>query len=167
MTDAAIDRLLAIEAIKQVKYAYCRCLDQKLWDEMAVLLHPEAVASYSGGKYHYEGRDAIIDFMSRNMGRDGFHSSHRVHHPEVEFESPTRARVVWALDDVNVDTEYAIYLTGAAFYDDVYVLDGDAWVILETRYKRTFETLRPLSGTDISVTASWWSTDGRSQLDVQ
>ena len=37
MTDAAIDRLLAIEAIKQVKYAYCRCLDQKLWDDQIVV----------------------------------------------------------------------------------------------------------------------------------
>jgi hypothetical protein len=167
MPDDAIDRLVALEAIKQVKYAYCRCLDQKLWDEMVTLLHPDAIASYSGGKYHFEGRDAVVDFMQRNMSREAFLSSHRVHHPEIEFESPTRARAVWALDDVNVDTEFGIYLTGAAFYNDIYVVEDDRWVILDTRYKRTFETIRPLSGPDLSVTASWWATDGRSDLDVQ
>jgi hypothetical protein len=29
------DDLVEVEAIKRLKYRYMRCLDQKLWDEMA------------------------------------------------------------------------------------------------------------------------------------
>lgn len=52
--------LLELEAIKRVKYAYMRCIDQKLWDDIGALFTDDAVASYSGGKYHFEGRDAIV-----------------------------------------------------------------------------------------------------------
>ena len=39
-----LDDLLDIEAIKRVKYAYLRCLDQKLWDEMADVFTEDAEA---------------------------------------------------------------------------------------------------------------------------
>ncbi len=34
-----------IEAIKRLKYKYFRCLDRKLWKEMAGCLIPDAAAS--------------------------------------------------------------------------------------------------------------------------
>jgi hypothetical protein len=159
--------LSELEDIKRLKYAYFRCLDQKRWDVMAELFVPEgAVAAYSNGKYRYEGREAIVEFMRTNMGRDAFHTSHRVHHPEIELDGD-RAVGTWAMEDVNVDTEFDFYLTGAGFYEDVYrKLDG-RWLIEHTGYKRTFETIQPMSVGKISLTASWWSTDGRSMLDVQ
>ena len=46
-----LDELLAHEAIKALKYAYVRMLDQKLWDQMGELFTPDATAAYSGGKY--------------------------------------------------------------------------------------------------------------------
>ena len=52
--------LVEIELIKRLKYRYMRCLDQKLWDEMAACLADEAIASYSAGKYEFEGREAIL-----------------------------------------------------------------------------------------------------------
>ena len=50
-----IQELLEIEEIKQLKYAYMRCVDRKLWDEMATLFVPEATCSYSAGHYSHEG----------------------------------------------------------------------------------------------------------------
>ncbi len=47
--------LVEIELIKQLKYKYARCLDQKLWDQMADLFVEDAVAEYSAGKYRHEG----------------------------------------------------------------------------------------------------------------
>jgi uncharacterized protein (TIGR02246 family) len=166
MTDA-LTTLIETEAIKRLKYAYFRCLDQKLWDEMADLFVEDATAAYSGGKYHYEGRDAIVDFMRRNMDRPAFHTSHRVHHPEITFDSDEEATGVWAMEDVNVDTEWDFYLTGAGFYTDQYVKRDGAWRFRHTGYKRTFETIVPMSKIGMTVTASWWSTDGQSRLEVQ
>jgi len=161
------EELCTFEDIKRLKYAYFRCLDQKLWDEMGELFTDDAVAAYSNGKYHYEGRDAIVDFMRTNMDRPAFHTSHRVHHPELELTGPGTATGTWAMEDVNVDTEFDFYLTGAGFYEDRYrVVDG-RWLIEHTGYKRTFETIVPMSKAGITLTASWWSTNGQSMLSVQ
>lgn len=161
-----LTRLIETDAICRLKYAYFRCLDQKRWDEMATLFVPEATAAYSGGKYHYEGRDAIVDFMRRNMDRPAFHTSHRVSHPEITLDGDT-AEGTWAMEDVNVDTDFDFYLTGAGFYEDRYVRREGRWWILHTGYRRTFETIMPMSKAGMALTASWWTTDGRSQLDVQ
>lgn len=164
--DLTPELLVELEKIKRVKYAYFRCLDQKLWDEMGGLFTPDATAAYSGGKYQYAGRDEIVGFMRKNMSRDAFHTSHRVHHPEIEIAGDA-ATGTWAMEDVNVDTEFDFYLSGAGFYEDRYIRHEGAWLIAHTGYKRTFETIMPLSKIGMSVTASWWSTGGQSALEVK
>jgi len=77
---------------QRLKYAYARCIDQKLWDEIATLSRPTAVAAYSGGGYTFEGRDAIVDFLSGAMGAEDVHSSHKMHHPEIDLTVRTRDR---------------------------------------------------------------------------
>ena len=62
--------LVELEAIKRLKYAYARCLDLKLWDEIAGVFTEDAVAAYSGGGYTFEGRDAIVDFLRRKWARE-------------------------------------------------------------------------------------------------
>jgi hypothetical protein len=157
--------LIEIESIKQLKYKYLRCLDQKLWSEMAECFTEDASSAYSGGKYSYQGRDAILEFLEGAMGHDGFLSSHRVHHPEIELLSPTEATGVWALDDVVIDTRFDITIRGAAFYTDGYVKRDGRWLIQSTGYKRTFEEMqnrKDVAG--LKLTASWWGTDGKSDL---
>lgn len=157
-----------LEAIKRCKYKYLRCLDQKLWDEIAECLTEDAVSAYSGGKYSHEGRAAIIDFLRRSMGDPSFHSSHRCHHPEIDFTSASTARGTWALEDVVIDTKWNITIQGAAFYEDEYVKGTDGvWRISRTGYKRTFEEVFPRASIQgLKLTASWWTTGGRSELDA-
>lgn len=166
MNESANETASEIEAIKALKYAYVRCLDQKRWDEMAELFCEDATAAYSGGKYSFSGRDEIVGFLRRNMDRDGFHTSHRMHHPEITV-CDTEAIGVWAMDDVNVDTDFDFYLSGAGFYEDRYRRTPDGWKIAHTGYKRTFETIMPMRPNSMSVTASWWSSGGQSSLEVQ
>jgi hypothetical protein len=157
--------LVEIEKIKRLKYKYLRCLDQKLWDEMAECFVAHATAAYSGGKYAYDGRDAILEFLVKSMGEDSFLSSHRVHHPEIDLDGPTRARGVWALEDVVIDTKWQITIRGAAFYTDDYVKEDGVWRIQHTGYKRTYEEIQPRKDVaGLKLTASWWGTDGKSEL---
>ncbi len=154
------------EAIKALKYAYLRCLDTKNWDELAGLLAEDATAAYSGGKYTYSGRDQIVDFVRRNMGREQFHSSHRAHHPEIRLDGD-RAEATWALEDIVIDADWEFLLFGAAFYEDVYVRTDGGWLIQHTGYRRSFEFTMPTSSIQgFALTASWWGTDGQSQLPV-
>ena len=38
--------LVALEEIRQVKYRYLRCVDLKLWDDMAEVFTPDATVDY-------------------------------------------------------------------------------------------------------------------------
>jgi hypothetical protein len=159
--------LIEIEAIKRVKYRYLRCLDQKLWADLAASLTEDCVASYSGGKYHFESRAAIVDFLERSMGANSFHSSHRVHQPEIDLVAADRATGVWAMDDVVVMTDWNLTVRGAAFYEDEYrKVDGE-WQIARTGYKRTYEEIQSRADVPgLRLTASWWTTGGMSELDA-
>jgi hypothetical protein len=157
--------LVEMELIKRLKYAYARCLDLKRWDEIGGLFTEDAVAAYSGGGYSFEGRDAIVDFLRRSMGAETFHSSHKMHHPEITLTGPTTATGVWALDDVVVMTDFELTIRGCSFYDDEYVKLGGEWKIKRTGYKRVFEEIQPRGNVEgLKLTASWWATGGRSEL---
>ena len=159
--------LVEIELIKQLKYKYMRCVDQKLWRELPECFTETATCAYSGGKYAHAGRDAICSWLENSMGADSFHSSHRVHHPEIQLTSPTTATGTWALEDTVIDTRFEITLRGAAFYEDRYVKQDGDWKIEHTGYTRSFEEM--LSRKDIpslKLTASAWSTGGRSEIDA-
>ncbi len=160
-----IDDLLEIEQIKRLKYRYLRCLDQKLWDDLADVFTVDAVAAYSGGAYSFDGRDEIMGFLREAMGAETFLSSHRCHHPEIDITGPDTATGVWALDDVVVMQEWDLTVRGSAFYTDEYrKVDGE-WKIASTGYKRMYEEIQPRSNvTGLKLTASWWGTGGRSEL---
>src|SRR5438045_1286679 len=106
------DDLVEIELIKRLKYKYARCLDQKLWDEMAECFTADAHAAYSGGGYSFDGRDAIVDFLRNSMGAETFLSSHKMHHPEIDLTGPDTAHGVWALDDVVVMADFQLTIRG-------------------------------------------------------
>ncbi len=134
--------LQAIEAIKQLKYKYMRCVDRKLWKELEECFVPAATCSYGDGKYSFEGVPAIMEFLVGSMDRPSFLSSHRVHHPEITITSETTATGVWALEDYVIDTEHDITIQGAAFYTDRYVKVDGSWKIEHTGYERTFEQMK-------------------------
>ncbi|MEY2424213.1 MAG: hypothetical protein QOI95_4280 [Acidimicrobiaceae bacterium] len=157
------EQLVEIELIKRLKYRYIRCLDLKLFDEIGECFVAEATASYGGGAYTYDGREAILEFLRNSMGSTKMLTSHKVHHPEVDLTGPDTATGVWALDDVVLLTDMGLTVRGAAYYTDEYVkIDGE-WRIKHTGYRRVYEELAPRPA-DITLTASWWETDGRSTL---
>jgi bile-acid 7alpha-dehydratase len=81
--DRAIQSLLEIEAIKQLKYAYLRHLDLKDWDAVTALFTPDVVSTYSDGKHSYQGRDAVMAFLSQLLSHKRIVTKHQVHHPEI------------------------------------------------------------------------------------
>jgi bile-acid 7alpha-dehydratase len=158
--------LVEIELIKRLKYKYMRCLDQKLWDAVGECFTPDATASYSGGVYSFEGREAIVEFLRTSMGATTMLTSHRCHHPEIDLEDDRAgADGTWAFEDTVILTDVGVTVQGAAFYRDRYVKDAGTWRIAHTGYRRTFEELVPRASiTGLKVTADWWETDGRSRL---
>jgi bile-acid 7alpha-dehydratase len=152
--------LQELEAIKRLKYKYLRCLDQKRWSELAECFTEDATSAYSGGKFSFEGRDAVMEFLESAMGADSFLSSHTVHHPEIEFTTETTATGVWALHDTVIETKANIIIRGAAFYEDEYVKVDGAWKIKSTGYERTYEeTLSRADIPSLKLTANCWTRE--------
>ncbi len=150
-------KLEQIEAIKQLKYRYLRCIDRKLWDELRDLFAENATSSYGGGKYSFRGREQIMGFLVKSMSSPKFLSSHTCHHPEITLTSATTAKGVWALHDTVINLDQGWTLNGSAFYEDEYVKGTDGkWRIQHTGYTRTYEEIELRAKTGAKVTDSFW-----------
>lgn len=153
-----MDELRELEAIKRLKYRYLRTLDAKEWDALADTLTEDATCAYGDGAFSFEGRDAILDFLRKALGGRNMVSSHRVHHPEIDFRSETQAVGLWALDDVVIETGSGTVIRGAATYRDEYVKQGGEWRIRSTGYERLYEeTFLRKDVPSLRLTANRWS----------
>ncbi len=137
-----------IELIRQLKYAYCRCIDTAGWDELEGLFTEDASVRYEGGSYLFEaqGRDKIMEAL-----RYAFHSEaialHHVNHPEITVTSPTDATGTWYLKDWFLDLRNKIITDGSSLYRDTYVKQDGQWKIKRATYSRIFEIVTPVTET--------------------
>ena len=156
--------LVHLELVKRLKYKYLRGIDLKLWDEVESCFTEDATASYGGGAYTFEGRDAIMGFLTSSMASEDMLTSHKCHHPELDYTGTGEITGVWALEDTVVHLEFGVVIRGAAFYTDRYVeLEPQDWRIAHTGYKRVYEEIEPRPA-ELKLTASWFATGGRSKL---
>jgi hypothetical protein len=139
--------LATIEEIRQVKYRYLRCVDLKLWDELAEVFTPDATVDYGtqvyGKPLKLDGRDAIIGFLRKKLGPTMI-TVHRAGQPEITVDGAA-AEGIWSFEDTVIATEFKVVITGAAFYRDRYQRGEDGrWRIAHTGYTRTYEAMMSL-----------------------
>lgn len=87
-----------IEAIKQLKARYFRCMDIKDWDGMRQVFAQDVHVDTSGDGGGIQ--DDADDFMT--MLRSNIEDVVTVHHghmPEITLTSPTTATGIWAMED--------------------------------------------------------------------
>ena len=146
MSPTSFEQFAAIEAIKQVKYAYLRHLDLKQWPELAALLTDDVAGTYSDGKHSFTGRDAVMGFLEKSLGTADVVTMHTVHHPEIQLSADGKtASGVWYLEDRVIgrsdpDPAKHFDIGGTAFYADEYRLTAEGWKIAATGYQRVFDT---------------------------
>ena len=98
---AAVDRLVAIEDIKQLKARYYRCLDTKDWAcwRTQVFAPDFAFLNANGvSQSAARGPQVMIDVITNNGIYDRVKTVHQGHMPEIEILSPTTARGIWQGD---------------------------------------------------------------------
>jgi len=153
--------LVALESIRQAKYRYLRCVDLKLWDELADTFTPDATANYGtpalGEPLRLSGRDAIVAFMRKSLG-PGLITTHFASQPEITIHGDT-AEGTWCFEDTVIATEYHVMIKGAAFYEDRYARGSDGrWRIAHTGYVRTYEVTLSLDDLpSFRITANRWA----------
>lgn len=69
-----LQKMKDIEAIKELKGKYFRCLDGKMWDELETTLSPNIVTSYSNGKLVFQPEGSYRLLKEHNAKRRDQHA---------------------------------------------------------------------------------------------
>lgn len=159
-----VQRLLAMEDIRQLKARYYRCMDTRDWDGLARVFAPDAIFDlrqvnsvrhpltgvwdppYTGEERVYRGHAAVI-----KMIRDAVSHLITVHHGhmgEIEITSETTARGIWAMEDIirSPPGEPHVWMQGFGHYHETYVRLEDGWKIETTRITRLYMAPDPGPG---------------------
>lgn len=142
MTD--LERLLAIEAIRQLKARYFRFMDTKDWSALPTVFAPDAQMDMRGETGDdsglIDGGPQIAAFMRASV--EHLVTVHHGHTPEIELLSATSARGLWAMEDKlwkpegSKSTLPFNALHGYGHYHETYSKIGDQWLIQTTRLSR-------------------------------
>jgi hypothetical protein len=137
---ADIQRLMDMEAIKQLKHTYFRCIDTANMEELGELFHDDVDVHFIGGSYEWKltGKEEYmnsigVSFSNQSVGH------HNGHQPEIQMLSETEATGIWYLSDNMWILNHSAFTTGTAIYWDRYVKENGRWLIRETRYERLYE----------------------------
>ena len=141
----SVQQLMDIEAIRQLKHAYFRCIDTANFDELETLFHDDVMVHFTGGTYEWklQGKDEYMksvrtSFTNQSIGH------HNGHHPEIQMLSETEATGIWYLADNMWVMNFNFFTTGTAIYWDRYLKVDGRWTIKDTRYRRIYEINRAL-----------------------
>src|SRR5690606_535885 len=107
--EAAPMDLVALEHVKRAKYRYLRCVDLKLWDELADALTADATAEYGtpavGTSLSFTGRTEILDFLRTHLGGTII-TSLSAGQPEIDIDGDA-ATGTWSFEDTVIAPEYS------------------------------------------------------------
>jgi len=134
-----VEQLAEIEAIKQLKARYFRCIDTKDWDRFAelftddcqhILPTDEPRPPVPNEQYLADMRRTLADAITVHHG----------HSPEITILGPGEAEGVWAMaDDVELrhSSGEVVRLKGAGHYFETYRKGNDGrWRISSKRNVR-------------------------------
>jgi hypothetical protein len=140
-----LQTLMDIEAIKQLKHAYFRCIDTANFEELAGLFHEDVLVHFIGGSYEWklQGRAGYLEAIQKAFTTDAV-GHHNGHQPEIQILSETEATGIWYLSDNMWILSHKFFTTGTALYWDRYLKVDGRWTIRETRYRRIYEMNRML-----------------------
>jgi hypothetical protein len=140
-----IQRLMDIEAIKQLKHAYFRCVDTANLEELATLFHEDVEVRFKGGGYEWNlnGKQEYVDNIGMAFSKEAV-GQHNAHHPEIQLLSETEATGMWYLADNMWILNHNSFTTGTALYWDRYEKVDGKWLIKKTNYERIYEISQKL-----------------------
>ena len=129
----ALESLLAIESLKQLKARFFRCLDDRDYGEMRTLFTEDAVIGITTGR-HFHGIDSFLAYLGDPANRPT-RTVHHGHLPEIEITSATTATGTWALHAYaefdGRDGPCSMHRFGR--YRDEYCKQGGVWKIAAQR----------------------------------
>jgi len=94
----ALDRLLAIEDIRNLKARYFRFMDTKQWDQLPSLFTPDMQVISPNGEIWMRGGDSFAASLKQSL--ENSVSCHQGLTAEIEIVDADHAKGIWAMQDV-------------------------------------------------------------------
>jgi uncharacterized protein (TIGR02246 family) len=101
MENDAIQQLLDIEAIKQLKARYCMCVAKKDWDTFFSLFAEDLEFVQPDGTTHTP-RSTFYAFHKRNLQETDVWGTVPCSTPIITITGPDTASGIWAMEDVHI-----------------------------------------------------------------
>jgi len=86
-------------AICETKARYCRCLDTKDWEGYTDCFTEDFVLDTPPEGNVHQGRNTAVTYVRSCV--EPWITTHHVHNPEIAFDGPDAADVIWAMQDRN------------------------------------------------------------------
>lgn len=124
----AVERLEAIEAIKQLMARRTRCVDEKDWDGLTACFAKDAI-SYSVQADGLRGAENIVARISQSLQHRV--TAHQIHVPEIVVLSEETAEGIFPMqDDLTWDADGKRYWQrGFGHYRQTYAKVDGHWLI--------------------------------------
>jgi hypothetical protein len=138
----ALERLVALEEIKQLRAKYWRTLDTKQWEAWGSVFTEDCTLKYDSGVSTGGGDPQTNPTVSTRKGmvesvRTGLHQAvtvHMGHFPEIEFISDSEAKGIWPMEDI---VEHGTsWMIGHGHYHDTYRKVDGKWLISSVHLTR-------------------------------
>ena len=138
-----IERLVIIEALRELKAKYCRLADHKDWEQLANLFTEDAVAQFcdpSGAvRKQIKARAEFATSIGASVG--AAQPIHHVFSAEFVVESYAEAHAVWAMEDrliqpEGIDAPFRTMHGFGHYHEDYRFVDGQ-WLISNLKQTRT------------------------------
>ena len=134
----ALQRLVEIEAIRQLKARYFRFVDTFDLDGWLTTFTDDVVCRYEKGvrtpdkTWRFDGKEGLTDYWTMNTSR--VQSVHHGHMSEIDILSDTEAKAIWAMEDIVEFTDALMH--GYGHYHEKYVKVDGEWLIKELHLTR-------------------------------
>lgn len=132
-----VERLEAIDAIRQLKARYLRACDLKQPEVVRDTLLPDGAVIDFEGFPPFAGRDDFVALYAQMACQPGVHDMHHASNGEITLTGPDTAEGRWSLHFQTILLAPRQVITFGVEYDDRYVRRDGRWWIAETRSRRT------------------------------
>ena len=154
---ASIQKLEDIEAIKTLKHAYFRCMTLSLREELTPLFTEDVVTSYSDGKYVFNSRTALLDFLiDSNSETTSTVAYWLAAMPEIELTSETTANGTWGMYHHYFKTDHGYVNEIFVYYQDQYRKVDGKWRICKTGYQTVYDKVTSKAENPFTVNKPSW-----------
>ena len=146
MHSETIQQILDIEAIKQIKGTYCKCVGKEDWDAFFTLFTEDLEFVTPANGAVFTPLSAFYAMHKKSLQDPKVWGVVHCYTPIITVTGANTASGVWGMEDVHIypDTDPHVGHHGYGFYHEDYVRTAEGWKF--KRIEVIYDRMDPLEG---------------------